>query len=531
MSGSTSGYGGTGSGTSGLAGTPAPVTINFVQIPSTEQVPGTYLEISADEQNVGIFQYPAKVLMLAPVLPTVAATYWEPVQVFTPQQGAALLGQNGIGAQMVAAFLAVNQTQPLWVVPVPPPTGATAPSWAIDTTVTTALTGAPGTLPLYIGDQQAAITVTPGVDTSGTIAANLAAAVNALNLSGVTAAVNAGTTGIVVTALDPGTLANGLPVEFCQDPGDMIPGGQTAGVNNLTTTITPTAGTLTPTLSTAIANVAATWFTHWITPWVDAPNVALLEAEFTRRFGAMVALGARCFGFVSAGSLTALLAATNGDNSRFMSIGGLQNEPSAPWKVAATYGAVSVKSLVQNPALQLGTLALPGIKAPAAADVLDQQEQQTMLTADGRLATFVVGADGTVRIGRAVTTYWENEAGVPDATWMDITTAETADRIRFDWAAYRATVYPRNEMTADGTVAAEYNPNIVTPRLMSGAWAARSLVYEKAGWIQNSAATAQQAVFQLDPNNPNRMDAQMPYQQAGNLMILAGQLIVSLNGQ
>ncbi len=509
-----------------LAGTAVSTTIDFVEIPSNLQVPGTYVEIDAEYDAQGLLPFPAAACLLAPIAPTGTIAPLVPTPVYSAQQAASLLGANGIGAAAAAAFLAANAMVPLSVVGISPGGAASAASWVVTPSFTASLTGQPGTLAFYIGGVQVPVTVTPGVDTVATICTNLAAAINAALLP-VTATASATT--VTITAIDKGTIANALDMRVNLNAGDILPGGATAGVPNLAIGIVPTAGLTTPNLATAFAAFPSTWFTHFICPWFDSASLTAVEAEMDRRFKAMAALRARAFSAGSASSLTNLVALASGQNSKHTTLFALQNEPTPPWIVAATYAAVASFALVNDPARQLRGLILPGVVAPASVDILTEEERQTLYTSG--LASGTVGKDGLVRIDRAVTTYQFADGNIPDDTWRDIMTSEAAARISYDWAAYTAVAYPRNKMAADGSLAAEYDPTIITPRRRSGAWAARSRLYEQLGWIQNSAATAAASVFYLDPSNPNRMDEELRYQLIGNAMIFAAQMRFTLNGQ
>ena len=502
-------------------------TITFAQIPAGLQVPGNYTEIAANNSAIGLLTYPAKMCLLAPISAAGTITPLTPVQIFTPQQSDALFGIGSIGTAMCRAFMAANPWTPLWAMGLPNATTTAAATWTIPLAFAHALTGSPGTLNLYIGSVQIPVSVTPGVDTATTIAANLLASINATANLPVTAALTGAT--ITLTARDMGALSNLLAVGFAIRPGDTVPGGQTVGVNNLTATVTNNlAGTGTPVVANAFLAIAATWFTHFIIPWTDSTTAAAASAELTRRWNAMTKLDARAFSFTSQPNLTALTAVAGSAviNSQFWSIAGLQNEPTAPWVVAATYAAVAVFNLLNDPARQLRTLVLPGVVAPASADILTETEQQVIVT--NGLALLSGNNDGTVSILRAATTYQQAAGGIPDTTWMDITTAETLARIRYDWNAYLGLVYPRNKLAADGTVAAEYDPAVATPRRLHASWTARCRLYEQLGWIQNSAATAAASVFELDGSNPNQMDTQLQLLLVNNLMITANQMIFSL---
>ncbi len=511
-----------------LATETAPVTIAFSEIPYDIQVPGTYVEIAANYSQAGLVAYPAKALILCPIASTGTAVALTPVQVFTPQQADVYFGTGSVGAAMCRAFLRANGWTPLWAMGITDAGGATASTWTIPIVFSATLTGAPGTLTLYIGGRPISITVTPGVDTATTVATALQAAIVATPNLPVTVARTTFT--LTLTARDKGSMPGQLPVAFNIMPGDTMPGGVTAGASNLTAVITPSVGTGVNSVANAMAAIPGTWFTHIVCPWTDGTSQAALATELDRRFNSMVKLDARAFGFTSQTSLTNLLAVTSGLNSRFVSILGLQNCPTPPWEMAALYAAVSIFNLTNDPARQLRGLLLPGAVPPANADILNlESEFQSMIT--GGMATATVEPDGTVRIQRAVTTYQTAAGGVADSAWRDIMTAETASRIRYDWESYVGLVYPRAKMAADGSLAAEYDDTIVTPRRMHSSWGARCRLYEQQGWIQNSQATVKASVFQLDASNPNRMNARQQYQQMNNLMVLAGQMQFSLLAQ
>ncbi len=307
-------------------------------------------------------------------------------------------------------------------------------------------------------------------------------------------------------------------MRFNLNPGDATPASPTYAPTIALTT----PGTGTHAVAAAFAAIPTFPATDIVCPWTDATSAAAFAAELDRRFGAMVELDACGYGAYSETTLTTLLSDTSGLNSRFISYLGFQKEPTPPWVVAAAYAGVASFNLLNDPARQLKTLALPGVVAPQTADVLIETERQQML--GGGLATATVGRDGIVRIERAVTTYQYASGSIPDASYRDIMTAKVVQRIRYDWRNFVKLQYPRAKMAADGTLAAEYDDSIVTPRRMQSSWAARCRLYEQLGWIQNSAATAAASVFQLDVTNPNQMDARQQIQIMNNLMILAGRI-------
>jgi phage tail sheath gpL-like len=135
-----------------------------------------------------------------------------------------------------------------------------------------------------------------------------------------------------------------------------------------------------------------------------------------------------------------------------------------------------------------------------------------------------VQADRTVTLEQVVSENKTNSSGVPDTSWRFIKAAKVTARVRYDWITFTSLQYPNNKLVNDGSLAAEYDPTIATPSRVKGSWAARSNLYEKNGWIENSAVTAKASVFVRDANDSNRLDAQQQIQIIGNLFVLAGVL-------
>jgi phage tail sheath gpL-like len=186
--------------------------------------------------------------------------------------------------------------------------------------------------------------------------------------------------------------------------------------------------------------------------------------------------------------------------------------------VAASLAATAAWALLADPARQLEDLALAGITPPQPADRFTPDEQNLLLH-DG-LATYDVRVDGVMTIQRLITTYLVTNAGFADTAWLDVMVPKVMTRIRYDWRAYVKTVWPSAKLTDDGSLAAEYDDTIATPKRLQASWLARSILYEKQGWIEGAAALAQTAVFERDPNNRNRVICRLPVRIVGNLITL-----------
>lgn len=501
-------------GNSPISQTP-PQVITFDEIPAQWEVPGTYVEVKPNYSQAGLVAYPAKVLIIAQMLADGQAQANTPYPVYSAAQAQLLFGPGSIAAQMADYFIRANPYVLLDMIGVPDAEGAVKASSTV--TIGGAATAA-GTLAFYLQGVRVPLAVSAG-DAAATVAANLLAAIQDTasmtdpNDIGVSAT-NAGAV-VTLTALHGGTLGNGLDARVNFQPGDMTPPG-------LTVTITPMAGGATdPSVSAALNAIATSWYTDIMMCWTDAANVALLEGVLKTRYGAMAKLDSHAYGALAM-TYGAALANQDGLDCPYRSVLAAQNPPQPSWFWAASLGGVCSYNLANDPSRQLRGLALPGILAPAPADRFTLDERNLLLVSG--ISTFDVAVDGTVTLERVVTEYTTSAAGVPDQAYHDIMAPKVATRIRYDWYGYVDLLWPRNKLAPDGTIAAEYDPSVVTPSRAKASWAARSLLYERNGWIENSQQTAAQSEFEIDTSDQNRLDCRLQYQRIGNLMVLAASL-------
>lgn len=494
-------------------------TISFSEIPYNIQVPGTYYEVRPNYSQSGLLSYPAKALIIGQMITTANdtapdgagtisvgnATPNVPYPVYSLGQAQALFGAGSIVAQMVQSFLLANPWLPLDVIGVADAAGATQATggFSISGTAT-----ANGTLSLSVGGIFVQVPVA-----SGQIAGSVT--VSAGQLVGELCPIDA--TGDIgaLKCVNAGTLGNTIDLRVNPQAGDVTPPG-------LTVTATPfTGGATDPSIANALSAIATSWYTDIVMCFNDTANVTLLEEALATRYQAMGKLDAQAYRAI-AGTPGTMQGAQGAYNSQYASVIGFQNPLNPTWVIAAAYAGVCSYNLANDPSRQLRDLALPGIIAPAAVDQFTETERNILLAAG--ISTFNVQVDGTVTIERAVSEYLLASGGVPDTSWHDIMVAKTMSRIRYDWVGYVSLTYPRNKLADDGTLAAEFDPTVVTPSRLQSSWAGRSQVYAKLGWIEHSTALAKQAVFVRDLTDPNRVNARQQVQIIGNLMVLAGRL-------
>lgn len=492
-------------------------TVQFTEIPVDWRVPGTFVEVRPNYNSAGVFAYPTRVLLVghqnnAGTTPVGTATANVPVRIFTPQQARATFGNGSMLSQMCRTFLAANPTTEMWAVAVPEPAGTRA-------THTITFAGTPtaaGTMGFYFADQKVQIAAFT-TDTATTLATRLAAAINAAPDLCVTATSAAGV--VTVTARHIG--GNATPYlyffQINRELGEATPPGLTVtftGWSNITATD--------PDFTTLIGAIASDWYTD-VAIGVNATtgNLASWITELTRRYTALGRLDMHAYAHADFNSYSGATSFGQGLNCPQLTASASRGAYSPPWVWAASAAAIASFQLTNDPARQLRGLVLPGVQGPGVSNRWIESERDGLLRSG--ISTFVVERDGSVAIDRMITTY-QSTGGVADTAWLDIMIPKTVSRIRFDWRTYVFLTYPRSKLADDGSVAAETDPSIVTPRAMHNAWAARCRVYALAGWIQGETQTVKDSVFVRNRTDRNRLDARLKIQVIGNLMVFAGAL-------
>ncbi len=322
-----------------------------------------------------------------------------------------------------------------------------------------------------------------------------------------------------MTAIYEGVAGNELDVRANPARGDNTVPGTTVAIVKVGT---GTPGTGIASIAAVISAIATTWYTDIIIGLNDPTTLGVLDAALASRYTAMENVDSTAY-VAWRGTQGQLVTQATGINCQWLVAIGVTNPQDPTWRWSAALGGVAARAFTDDPARQLRGLALPNIIPPAPADLMYEPEQEALLEAG--VATWEAAPDGTVIIQRAISTYTESALGVPDGAWRDIMIAKVMTRIRWDWKNYLLLVAPNAKLAPDGSVASLYDPTIMTPRVLHGLWAARSALYEQAGWIENAAANAQAAIFEIDPNDKNRVNSQRPLTIIGNYMVSAERLL------
>lgn len=466
------------------------MAISFDSIPANLRTPGCFIEFNNELAGATSIEFQA--VMFAQKLSAGSAAANVPVLVTSPAQATVLFGRGSMAALMVAAYLAINSSIPLMVIPQVDLVAGTAAVGSI--TVDTAATGA-GTLALYLGGVLVQVGVASG-DAVDDIAIAIAAAINANADLPVTAAVDGvDDEKVNITARHKGEVFNGFDIR-ANYYGERMPAGVTV------TCVSLTGGSGNPDMADGIDAMGDEWFNWAIVPYTDTANLTQLKTALDNRWGPMQQIGCRAFA-AYAGTLANTGTFGNGHNSPHLSVMAIGSSPTPVCLAAAINAAVGSASLSIDPARPLQTLVLPGMQAPALADRWTRSERNILLY-DG-ISTHSVDKDGTCRIERQITTYQTNAASLPDASYLDINTPETLERIRYLQRTTIMQKYPRHKLADDGT---QYGAGqaIITPSIIKGELLALYRDMEELGWVEDFETYKANLIVERDPTDRNRIN-------------------------
>jgi phage tail sheath gpL-like len=482
----------------------ATTSISIPGYPDSNRVPGDYFVV---QPQGGPSQQNQRALIIAPMLAAGTAAPNVPQISAGVADAQTKYGTASIAAQMVADYIDQDSFGELWVLPIAQPTGSAG-------TGTLALAGtatAAGTLSLYIAAQRVPVAVNSG-DTATVIATNVAAAVNALVGFPVTATAATGT--LTFTAVDK-TIA-GADIDIRLNylgtaAGEATPPG-------ITPTITAfTGGVTNPSLTTALANLGTKTFDWIISAFNDATSIAaisqLLQDQSGRWSWEEELFGHAFYAF--RGNLSALVTEGGLYNDQHAAILGVYDTPWPMYRVVTDLTAACAVSLRSDPALPLQTLAL-NMPAPPVQSRFNISEMNSLLY-DG-ISTFVVNDANQVSIGRLITTYRLNPAGVPDDSYLDVETMFTLMFLLRDMRSFLQTIYARKKLVADGSLIAA-GSNAVTSQLILQSAIARYQTYCTQGLAQNYATFAAKALAQNAGGGLVKLS--LPFDLANQLRIIA----------
>lgn len=339
--------------------------------------------------------------------------------VTTETDAVALFGEGSMLASMWRSAKAnADLGLPIDVICIAPGAGVAATS-AVIVSMTGGTLGSNGEVPLYIGNQRISVGAV-ATDTPTTLAAKIAAAVNAATKLPVTATSAVAT--VTLTCRWVGLSGNDISVtsSFYQD--DKLPA-------TLTLTIPAMAGgTVSPDVSPVIVAMAGNRYTEIVCPFTDSTNLGLLEAEMYTRW---LQNNMRDGTVVNAirGTEAANTTFLNARNSAFVHTIATTKDITSPWDTAAMAGALIESSAAIDPALPHTGALLVGYLGPKVGDDFTIDQKNNMLLAGG--SPLEIATDCTGALLRMVTNYKRTAAGVADRSMAELCWIKTMSYYRW----------------------------------------------------------------------------------------------------
>lgn len=464
--------------------------ISFSNIPSTIRKPGAYFEFNT---TLAVNSLPANVqptLIVAQRLAAGSVAALVPTRVYSGNDAATYFGRGSLAHRMVMAALKANPYLDLTACALDDGAGVAA-SGTI--TFVNAATGS-GVVTLYIGNERVEIAVASGAAVA-TIATALRDAINNLADLPVTATANLGV--VTLTARNKGLVANQIDLEASISPG----------IATTVAVVTLAGGTIDPDIQDALDVVYASQYSLVVSPYNDATSLASLRDHLDAVSGPIEQRPGVGFFAVDTALATAITLATGLNSGRL--VGGLLRGTRSPsFEIAAALAAVRASE--SDPARPLNYLPLKGIAAPLEAQRLTRQEQESAL-ANG-VAPLQVGPGQQVQIVRAVTTYVENIAGVPDISLLDVTTIDTLDYTRRSVRERLLLRFPRAKLSTK-----------TPPRVRTEVLDVLNKL-ERLEILENVAANRSGVICERDEQDPNRLNIRIPADVVNGLHVIAGRI-------
>ena len=467
------------------------MSIAFNKIPIDIRVPGQYIEFDNSRAVAGLPVQKHKILVLGQKLSSGTVAANTPKLVTSAELAKGYFGIGSMLANMFERLKAANNYTETWAIALDDNTSGVA---AIKTITVSGNATEARTLNIYIAGRRVQASVVSG-DNPTAVAGKIVTAINANSNLPVTAVNSAGIA--AMRAKHKGEAGNDIDVRLNYH-GEQTPAGLSFAIAD------HTDGSGNPDISTAIAAMAGEWYNTVIMPYTDTANWNALDAEMETRWGPLTQQEGQVFA-AKTGTHAQIATFGNGKNSLHYTVMGAQDSPTPPCEIAAIVGAVD--AFETDPARPRQTLPLTGVMAPSSEDLYIQSERDLHLH-DG-ISTFIVDQGGNVIIERLITTYQTNSFGLPDVSYLDITTPRTLAFLRFSVRARIGQKYGRHKLAADGT---NYAPGqaIVTPRVIRGELISLFTEWERAGLTEGIEQFKTDLLVQRSDTDPSRIDAVIP---------------------
>jgi phage tail sheath gpL-like len=484
------------------------MALSFNSIPVSIRVPGVYVEIDNTRAISGISGLPTKILVIGQRLAAGTVQALTPQLITSADQATAYFGIGSQLSHMLAALIKANNYTETWAIALD---DNAAGAFATGTLTFTGAPTANGTLNLYIAGRLVQVAITAG-QTVAQIATAVVAAVTALTSLPVTASAAAGV--VTITARHKGECGNYIDLRHSYNIGEALPAGLALAIVGMS------AGTGNPLVQPVLDLIGDAWYTDIVNPYTDATNLTAIETKMDTNFGPLKMIDGHVW-TAATGTVSTLTTLGLTRNSSHVTMIGAKNSPTPPWEWAACLAGVAAYYLSIDPARPIQTLTLPGMLPPAVVDRFTLQERNILLSSG--IATWRVDGGGNVVIERSITMYRTNAFLAADASFLDVETMRTLALLRYDLRNFIALKYPRHKLARDGTNFSR-GQAVVTPKTLRAEIIARFKNWEDQGLAEDIDQFKNDIIVEIDPNDPNRVNALVPPNIVNQLRIFAGRI-------
>jgi phage tail sheath gpL-like len=243
------------------------------------------------------------------------------------------------------------------------------------------------------------------------------------------------------------------------------------------------------------------WYRYVALGLNDAQTLQMWSDEAKRRYLPPIQAGFRAFA-AHRGDYASAAAFGETKNYEHIADLSLGINPTTPWEAAAMVCAAAAPRLVNNPTESLEGTPLPGM---IGANYHDWTQANSLLYKG--MSIMQVAKDGSCSIKRLISMYQFRPDGSSDDAYLDINTAETMERIRYE---QRIGAIQRFTGTAAAKSNEGYRPGLrittiddVRAYLLS---TYQNKLMKDFGWVQDYARYKATLVVEQDSQNPSRFN-------------------------
>jgi phage tail sheath gpL-like len=478
--------------------------VSFNQIVPNWKLPGTNVEV--DPSMAGTPTSTKYALLVGYKLAAGTAPSNQPIAVGTQNDADTYFGAGSMLSRMFARFFALTKGVPIFCLPIDAPSGGTA---ATGTIQVSHAPSAGGVLSLYIAGQLVEVSI-GAADIVGTVATNIAAAINAATDLPVTA--TAATDTVTLTCKWKGINGNDIRMEHSLlgfYGGEQLPTDLAltySGSNFLT------GGTGVPSWTSAIAALGDAPY-RWVgLPFNDSGSYVAWDTEYG--FGDSGRWGwiRQSYGEIFSGyrdTYANLMTWGVTNNSPVISPMAWEvMTPSPLWECVAAYTARAAGAFAIDPARPLQTLTLDGILVAPK----DQRFNKTQLNALAQTGLAIQGdlvGVGVTQILREQSAYQKNTQGSADNAYEVVTTLETLAEIFTRLRQAISNKFPRHKLANNGT---RFGPGqaIVTPNSIKAELISEYRGMEYDGLVENTDTFIANLVVARSSTDSNTVECVYP---------------------